>query len=161
MIAHDWAKQLPVWSTRGWTVSVAESCTGGLFAAALTSVPGASHVFLGGVVVYSNESKRSLLGVSADAMRRHGAISEPVARAMAEGCRERFGSDVAVSITGIAGPGGGSEQKPVGLTFIALACRDGVICRRFQWDGDRAENRCRAVKAAFDLLSEWQCRADD
>jgi nicotinamide-nucleotide amidase len=110
---------------RGDTLAVAESCTGGGIGAALAGVPGASDVFLGGVIAYANAIKQQLLGVPASLLAEHGAVSDPVARAMAEGARRQLGADWAVAVTGIAGPEGGSETKPVGLVHIALAGPDG------------------------------------
>jgi nicotinamide-nucleotide amidase len=112
---------------RGETLAVAESCTGGGIGAALAAVPGASDVFLGGVIAYADEVKRSLLGVADTELERHGAVSDPVATAMAEGVRRVTGSLWSVAVTGIAGPGGGSDEKPVGLVHIAVAGPDG--CR--------------------------------
>jgi nicotinamide-nucleotide amidase len=106
---------------RRQTLALAESCTGGCIAHRLTNVPGASAVFLGGMVVYSNAAKQKFLGVRAKMLARHGAVSEAVARAMAEGARGKFGADFAVAVTGIAGPTGGTKVKPVGTVFIALA----------------------------------------
>lgn len=106
---------------RKQTLVLAESCTGGYVANRITDVPGASEVFLSGLVTYSNESKEQLLGVRAETLAQHGAVSEPTAREMAEGARTRFGADYAIAITGIAGPGGGTPEKPVGTVFIALA----------------------------------------
>ena len=108
-------------SEQGRSVAVAESCTGGLIAHRFTDVPGSSEYFLGGVVAYSNEAKHSLLGVPENLLMEHGAVSEPVARSMAEGVRERFNADIGVATTGISGPGGGSEEKPVGLVYVAIA----------------------------------------
>ncbi len=113
-------------SEQGRTVAVAESCTGGLIAHRFTDVPGSSEYFLGGVVAYSNHAKCSLLGVPEELLSQHGAVSEPVARAMAEGVRERFNADIGVATTGISGPGGGSEEKPVGLVYLGIAW-DGAI----------------------------------
>jgi nicotinamide-nucleotide amidase len=155
MKAATWAEWIPRWAERGLRVAVAESCTGGLLGAALTDAPGASEVFVGGVIAYDNEVKRDLLGVPPTVLTTHGAVSGPVAQAMAEGCRRRFTCDVAVAVTGIAGPGGGSDEKPVGLVFLALASEDGVYSRSFQWHGTRTENRTQAVEAALELLVEW------
>ena len=137
-----------------WTVSVAESCTGGLLAAALTELPGSSRHFAGGIVAYSDHMKHQLLGVSEAVLRTRGAVSTEVASAMAHGARERFGTDVALSVTGIAGPDADDSGKPVGLTFIGLAAPDLLLVRQFQWKGDRAENRRLSVEAALTLALE-------
>ncbi len=138
---------------RGQFVVTAESCTGGMVADLLTSVPGSSRCFLGGVVAYSNELKERLLGVPADLLRAHGAVSAEVARAMALGALERIGGDWAVSITGIAGPGGGSADKPVGLVFHALARPEGTCeVRRHLLGGDRQFVRLASARLALDLL---------
>jgi nicotinamide-nucleotide amidase len=113
------------------TLAVAESCTGGMIAAQVTAIPGVSAHFLGGVVSYSNEAKVNLLGVPAGLIEAHGAVSAEVAKAMARGARERFGADVAISVTGIAGPSGGSAEKPVGLVYVGLATADAVESRRY------------------------------
>lgn len=139
---------------RGFTVALAESCTGGLVAASITSVSGSSGYFVGGVVSYSNEAKAGLLGVPAGALDAHGAVSAQVAKAMAEGARDRFGAALAASITGVAGPDGGSDEKPVGLTYVGLASPGGVDVRRFQFAGDRDANREAAARAALEWLIE-------
>ena len=139
---------------RGATVALAESCTGGLVAATLTAVPGSSGYFLGGVVSYSNEAKSALLDVAAAALELHGAVSAQVAKAMAVGARDRFGASLAASITGVAGPDGGSEAKPVGLTYVGLADSTGTEVRRFLFAGDRAGNREAAARAALEWLIE-------
>ena len=134
------------------TVALAESCTGGMVAAALTAVPGSSGYFLGGVVSYADEAKRDLLGVDAAVLAAHGAVSAQVARAMAEGARARFGASVAAAVTGIAGPDGGSAEKPVGLTYVAVADAAGVDVRRVVWPGDRAANRHDSAVAVLEAL---------
>lgn len=139
---------------RGIRVATAESCTGGLVAAALTAVPGSSGYVAGGVVSYSNEAKRDLLDVPEEVLAAHGAVSAQVARAMAEGARRRFGADLAISVTGVAGPDGGTAAKPVGLTYLGIADDDGFDIRRHLWDGDRAANRVASVVAALELMLE-------
>jgi nicotinamide-nucleotide amidase len=130
----------------GRTLALAESCTGGLAAARLVDVPGASAVFRGGVVAYADESKEELLGVPRAVLQQHGAVSEPVAAAMAEGARTRFGADVALSTTGVAGPDGGTAQKPVGMVCFALASADGTRAWTLRFpDLGRAFVRDRAV----------------
>jgi PncC family amidohydrolase len=140
--------------TGGLTVALAESCTGGLVAAALTETAGSSGFFLGGVVSYADAAKRDLLGVDADVLAAHGAVSAQVARAMAEGARDRFGASLAASVTGIAGPDGGSAEKPVGLTYLGVADERGVDVRRIVWGGDRAANRRDSGVALLELLLE-------
>jgi nicotinamide-nucleotide amidase len=137
---------------RGETLAVAESCTGGLAAELLTRAPGASRYFLGGVVVYANSAKTELLGVPAALIEQHGAVSEAVARAMAEGVRARLGADYGLAFTGIAGPDGGSEQKPVGLVHWALASARDTEHRERVFLGDRAGIRRRAAFAGFDTI---------
>ncbi|HEV7839210.1 MAG TPA: competence/damage-inducible protein A [Gemmatimonadaceae bacterium] len=135
----------------GFTLAVAESCTGGMLGERITSIPGSSDVFLGGVIAYHNEVKRTLLGVRSEALERAGAVSEEVAIQMASGVRERLGADVGVSVTGIAGPGGGTAEKPVGLVWIAVHASE-VKARRFHVGGDRAEIRQRASQAALEMV---------
>ena len=136
----------------GITVAVAESCTGGLLGARLTAVPGSSDVVRGGVIAYDNIVKQSVLGVPVALLEAHGAVSEPLARAMATGVRALVSADAALSITGVAGPGGGSEDKPVGTVWIALDLRGEVQSRRFVMVGDRGEVRHRSAQAALEML---------
>ena len=137
---------------RGLTLAAAESCTGGLVAARLTSVPGSSDVFVGGVVAYADGVKAEALGVPAGVLREHGAVSAETAAAMAAGARERLGADVAVAVTGIAGPGGGTEEKPVGLVHLHAAGPDGARAVDFTSPGDRETVRGRAAVAALHLV---------
>jgi nicotinamide-nucleotide amidase len=137
---------------RGLTIGVAESCTGGLLGARLTAIAGSSDVVLGGVIAYSNGLKSALLDVPPALLVEHGAVSEPVVRAMAAGARAAAGSAIGVAITGIAGPGGGTEEKPVGTVWIATDL-DGVVeARRLRLIGDRAEIRQRAAQAALEMI---------
>jgi nicotinamide-nucleotide amidase len=138
--------------TRGWTLATAESCTGGMAAVRLTDVAGASDVFLGAVVAYSNELKQAELGVPAEVLERHGAVSAETAEAMARGARERLGADVAVAVTGVAGPGGGSDEKPVGLVHLHAASPEGEQAQEFTIPGDRDAIRKRATVMALHLL---------
>ena len=138
----------------GFTVAAAESCTGGLVASSITDVSGSSGYFRGGMVVYANQAKIALLGVSEAILEQHGAVSAQVARAMADGARERLGCDLAVSVTGVAGPGGGTPSKPVGLTYVAVADRQGVSVQRYVWPGDRSANKRASAAAALRLLIE-------
>jgi nicotinamide-nucleotide amidase len=138
---------------RGWTVATAESCTGGLIAAALTSVAGSSDVVERGFVTYSNTAKTEMIGVPAAMIEQYGAVSEPVAGAMADGVLRHAPVDIAVSVTGIAGPGGGSVEKPVGLVWFGCVVRGGqVTTLHHVFPGGRAAVREAAVGAAFDLL---------
>lgn len=137
---------------RGYTLATAESCTGGLLAGRITEVPGSSEYFLQGVVSYSNEAKIDLLGVPKKLIATHGAVSEQVAGAMAAGIRKRAGSTFGVGVTGVAGPGGGSPEKPVGLVYIALADDSQNTTRKFIFPGDRQFIRTLAVNAALDMV---------
>ncbi len=134
------------------TLATAESCTGGLIAHRITNIAGASDCFLGGVVAYSNEVKASLLRVSRDDLRRHGAVSEPVARQMAAGVCARLGSDYGIGVTGIAGPGGGTPDKPVGLVYIAVAAGAEVRVTRNVFAGTRKSIKEQTAEAALTLL---------
>lgn len=137
---------------RGRTLATAESCTAGLLAAAVTGVPGSSAWFRGGLVVYSDDLKQRLAGVAAATLTRHGAVSAEVASELALGARERCGADYGIGITGVAGPGGGSPEKPVGLVHLALADRDGAAAWHVLHPGDRESIRRRTVTAALDRL---------
>ncbi len=139
---------------RGQRIVTAESCSGGLIAHRLTNVPGASACFWGGIIAYSNEMKELLLGVPAESLATHGAVSESTARAMAAGARTRYGVDYGLSVTGVAGPSGGTEEKPVGLVYVALAGPAGVTARRFRFEGNRAAVKGQTADAALALLWE-------
>lgn len=139
---------------RGMTVGAAESCTGGLVARTITTVPGASGYFRGSIVAYADDVKAALLGVGRDVLASHGAVSAQVARAMALGARERLGVDIAVAITGVAGPSGGTDAKPVGLTYVAIAVGGDVDVRRHHWPGDREANVRDSARAALEMLLE-------
>jgi nicotinamide-nucleotide amidase len=143
---------LSLCGARGWTIATAESCTGGLVAARLTNVPGASAVLRGGIVAYANEVKQAELDVPAELIAEHGAVSPEVAAAMAQGARKRLGADVAVSVTGIAGPDGGTPEKPVGLVYLHVEGPDGGHGREFSFPGDRGSIRARSVLGALHLV---------
>jgi nicotinamide-nucleotide amidase len=132
-------------------LAVAESCTGGMLGARLTAIPGSSDVFVGGTIAYANEVKLRDLGVNLADLEQHGAVSEAVVRQMAVGAQRRFGAELALAITGVAGPGGGTEEKPVGLVWVCAALVDRVEARKIQSWGDRQEVRYRAAQAAMDL----------
>lgn len=137
------------------TLAVAESCTGGLLGDMITDVPGSSDYFLGGVLAYSNQAKQSLLGVRAETLETHGAVSSQCAAEMAQGVRRLLGCDVALSVTGIAGPGGDTADKPLGLTYIHLSapgCERGM---RAVWPGDRRANKVDSARAALRLLLDY------
>lgn len=139
---------------RGWTVTAAESCTGGLVSAALTDVPGASEVLERSVVTYSNGAKTTLLGVPGEVLAAHGAVSVATAEAMAAGARAAADADLAVAVTGIAGPGGGSAEKPVGLVWFGVADRQGVTTHESRFgDPGREAVRAAAVTRALELLA--------
>ncbi len=137
---------------RGERLATAESCTGGLVAGALTAVPGASDVYVGGVVAYSDDVKTSLLSVPSDVIARHGAVSEETARAMAEGVLAACGADRSVSVTGVAGPGGGTDDKPVGTVWFAVSGPEGTVAEMRSFPGDREVVRIRSVAVALDLV---------
>lgn len=138
----------------GMTLALAESCTGGMVAARVTDSAGCSAWFKGGVVAYSNEVKMELLGVPAPMLAMYGAVSEPVARAMAEGARRIVGSDLSLAVTGIAGPDGGTSEKPVGTVYLALADQDGCEVVRCQFGGNRAAVRQQTVETGLLMLKK-------
>lgn len=141
-----------VLAKRGWTVTTAESCTGGLIAGTLVNVSGASEVLNEGYVTYSNEAKHRLLGVQIQTLEQYGAVSDQTAREMAEGAAKAAGADVAFASTGIAGPGGGTPEKPVGLIFVSCYIRGNVFVRECHFKGSRMENRLNTVQAVFQLF---------
>ena len=137
---------------RGLTLATAESCTGGLIGHVLTEIAGSSDYYQGGLISYSDALKQSELGVAAETLARHGAVSEQTATEMAQGAQQRYGADVAIAVTGIAGPTGDSPGKPLGLTYVAVADAAGVEVRRHQWFGDRHRNKVASAGAALALL---------
>jgi len=152
-ILDEAADLLAVMQARGVTIATAESCTGGLISAALTAIPGSSATLLCGYVTYSNAAKAGMLDVPSATIAAQGAVSEEVARAMAEGALARSGAGIAVACTGVAGPGGGSADKPVGLVHMAAARTDGtVLHRRMVFPGDRTAVRAATVREAFSLI---------
>jgi PncC family amidohydrolase len=140
---------------RGLWLGVAESCTGGLLGHWLTEVPGASRWFRGGIISYDNSVKQDQLGVPADLLATHGAVSAECAAAMAAGARARLHTAVALAITGIAGPDGATPTKPVGTVYVALAADHGSTVRHFCWPGDRSANKRDSAEAALDMLEHW------
>jgi PncC family amidohydrolase len=142
-------------TARKLTLAAAESCTGGLIAHRLTNVPGSSTYFLGGVVAYAYDAKEHLLGVHHTTLYDHGAVSKETATEMARGARRVFSADVAVAVTGIAGPGGGLPDKPVGLTWIALSTREGETAQQFIWNKDREGNKAESAEAALRIVWEY------
>lgn len=140
---------------QGLTLATVESCTGGLVAHRLTNVSGSSAYFLGGFVTYSNEAKERFVGVRHETLLAHGAVSEETAREMARGARQQMGTDVAVAVTGIAGPTGGTSEKPAGLVYVALSAADTDLCRRFMWQGDRVSNKAESAEATLRLVLDY------
>jgi PncC family amidohydrolase len=137
------------------TLGIAESCTGGLITHRLTNVAGSSNYLLGGVVAYAYDVKERVLNVRHDTLYEHGAVSRETASEMARGARRLLGSDVALAATGIAGPGGGTPEKPVGLVYIALSARDFERCERYVWSGNRLQNKQQSSQAALEMLREY------
>lgn len=144
----------PLLLARGLTLVTAESCTGGLIGHLVTSQAGSSGYYLGGVVSYSNELKMLLLGVREQTLVDHGAVSAETALEMARGARARLGGAIAVSVTGIAGPGGGTPEKPVGLTYVGVSAPWGDLVREYRWQGDRKANKRDSARAALELVIE-------
>ena len=140
---------------RKMTIATAESCTGGLVSDRITDIPGSSEYFLGGIVAYSYEAKVALLDVSWDTLRAHGAVSKEVVIEMARGVRVALGATLAVSVSGIAGPGGGLPDKPVGTTWIGLSTTEGDWALHHVWDGDRTENKALSADAAMQLVLDY------
>jgi nicotinamide-nucleotide amidase len=144
---------------RGLTLATAESCTGGMVAERLTSVPGSSDVFLGSIVAYANDVKAGALGVGADVLEEFGAVSAQTAAAMAEGVRVRLGADVGVAVTGVAGPGGATPEKPVGLVYVCAAGPNGALSDESAYGGDRETVRKRATATALHVLRKLVAEA--
>jgi len=145
---------IDVLRSKGIRMSAAESCTGGMIGCMMTSIPGSSDVFLGSAVTYSNESKERILGVSHQTLLDHGAVSEETAREMAKGAIDVYGSDVSLAVTGIAGPGGATPEKPVGLVYIAVADGPRTVVTRNIFEGDRQAVRKQTAVEALKLLKE-------
>lgn len=142
-------------SQRKLTIATAESCTGGLISHRITDVPGSSAYFMGGIVAYSYEAKAAMLHVTWETLNTKGAVSQETVLEMARGAAQALGVDIAVSVSGIAGPGGGTAEKPVGTTWIGLVTPDGEWARHFIWDGDREQNKRYSSDAAFDLVLDY------
>jgi PncC family amidohydrolase len=140
---------------RGLKLAAAESCTGGLVSDRITNIPGSSEYFMGGVVAYAYEAKANILGVSWDTLQTHGAVSAETVIEMARGARRVFEVDIAVSISGIAGPGGGMPEKPVGLTWFGLSTKDGERARHFIWNSDRIQNKQLSSEAALQFVVDY------
>ena len=144
-----------IFRQRKLTLAAAESCTGGLIADRITNVPGSSEYFYGAVVAYAYEAKVSLLNVSWDTLQAYGAVSRETVLEMARGTRNALKTDIAVSVSGIAGPGGGMPDKPVGTTWIGLSAPEGDWARKFVWEGDRLQNKTYSVEAALQLILDY------
>jgi len=142
-------------SARGLTLALAESCTGGLIGSLITDVAGSSDYFLGSAVTYANSAKQNLLGVRPETLLAHGAVSAETAAEMAQGARRIFGAAIAASVTGIAGPGGGVPDKPVGLVYIHLSSADAEISERHVWDSDRMGNKLLSAEAVLRLVVRY------
>jgi PncC family amidohydrolase len=142
----------PLMVDRGLSLATAESCTGGLVAHRITDLSGSSAFFVGGFVTYADEAKVKLLGVRPETLLAHGAVSEETAREMARGARQRLDADIAIAVTGVAGPTGGTSEKPVGLVYLALSAVDAEICQSHIWKGDRLENKAQSAEACLEMV---------
>ena len=149
---------IEIFREKGLSLALAESCTGGMIAETVTNVAGASDIFYGSAVTYVNSAKEHILGVARETLEKHGAVSSECAEEMACGARSVYGADVAMSVTGIAGPGGGSEAKPVGTVWFGLATKDGAETFRRRFDGDRAAVRRQTVEEVLRRLAEAGAR---
>lgn len=149
---------IEIFREKGLSLALAESCTGGMIAEMITNVAGASDIFYGSAVTYVNSAKEHILGVTRETLEKHGAVSSECAEEMACGARRVYGADVAMSVTGIAGPGGGSEGKPVGTVWFGLATKDGAETFRRRFDGDRAAVRRQTVEEVLRRLAEAGAR---
>jgi PncC family amidohydrolase len=145
----------------GLRLAVAESCTGGLISHRITNVPGSSQYYLGGVTAYAYQVKEGLLGVRKQSLEKYGAVSQEIAIEMARGVRTRLGADIGVSVTGIAGPGGGTPEKPVGLTWIGFSTRDKEQAWRYVWEGDRLQVKEQSAQAVLRILVKYLRGVED
>ena len=152
------SRVIEIFREKGLSLALAESCTGGMIAETVTNVAGASDIFYGSAVTYVNSAKEHILGVARETLEKHGAVSSECAEEMACGARRVYGADVAMSVTGIAGPGGGSEAKPVGTVWFGLATKDGEETFRRRFDGDRAAVRRQTVEEVLRRLAEAGAR---
>ena len=152
------SRVIEIFREKGLSLALAESCTGGMIAETITTVAGASDIFYGSAVTYVNSAKEHILGVARETLEKHGAVSSECAEEMACGARRVYGADVAMSVTGIAGPGGGSEAKPVGTVWFGLATKDGAETFRRRFDGDRAAVRRQTVEEVLRRLAEAGAR---
>lgn len=152
------SRVIEIFREKGLSLALAESCTGGMIAETITNVAGASDIFYGSAVTYVNSAKEHILGVTRETLEKHGAVSSECAEEMACGARRVYGADVAMSVTGIAGPGGGSEGKPVGTVWFGLATKDGAETFRRRFDGDRAAVRRQTVEEVLRRLAEAGAR---
>jgi PncC family amidohydrolase len=155
-LSHSLELQLSnLMRARGLKLAIAESCTGGLISDRITNIPGSSDYFWGGIVAYAYEAKVALLNVSWETLNTKGAVSKETVLEMARGARQALGANIAVGVTGIAGPGGATPEKPVGTTWIGLVSADGEWARQFVWNGDRLENKDKSAEAALQMVLDY------